>query len=61
MMFTLLVSIFFGLVAAAAMMVNGTMALAGLRAARAIHAEVAAIDRAAIRSSAPTRRGQLAF
>ena len=61
MMFTLLISIFFGLVAAAALMVNGTMALNGMRAARAIRAEIAEIDRAATRFSAPTRRGQLAF
>jgi len=61
MMFTLLISIFFGLVAAAALMVNGTMALSGVRAARAIRAEIAEIDRVATRFSAPIRRGQLAF
>ncbi len=61
MMFTLLVSIFFGMVAAAALMVNGAMARRGFRAALAIRAEIAALDRAAIRSSAQVRRGQLAF
>ena len=61
MMFTLFVSIFFGLVAAAALIVNGTMALSGLRAARAIRGEIAAIDRVATRPSNPIRRGQLAF
>ena len=61
MMFTLFVSIFFGLVAAAALIVNGTMALSGLRAARAIRGEIAAIDRVPTRPSNPIRRGQLAF
>lgn len=60
MLFTLVISMFFGLVAAAALLVNGVMIQRGIHAARAIRCELAAIDRAAV---VPTqaRRGQSAF
>jgi len=66
MLFTLVISIFFGFVAAAALSVDAMMVLRGLRAMRTIRAELAALDRAATardcaRSPSPVRRGQPAF
>ena len=52
MFLTLAISIFFGLVAAAALVVDAAMITRGFRAVHAIRAELAAIDRAA---AAPTR------
>ena len=61
MVFTLLISVFFGVTAAIALVVNGTMTLNGVRAARVIRAELASMDRVSARSSAPSPQGRLVF
>jgi hypothetical protein len=59
MLFTLAISVFFGLVAAFALLVNAAMVKRGIRAAREIRAELASIDRGAV--PARVRPGRAAF
>ena len=65
MLFTLIISAFFGLVAAATLVVNVAMVRRGARAARSIRIELAAIDRIAdrvgVRLPSPVQPGRLAF
>ena len=61
MVFTLLISVFFGVTAAIALVVNGTMTLNGVRAARVIRAELASMDRVSARSTAPYLQGRPVF
>jgi len=56
MVISVLISIFFGIVAATALVVDVAMVLRGLRAARAIRAEIALIDRAANLERGPVRQ-----
>lgn len=61
MIAALLISIFFGLVAAVALVVDVAMVVRAIRAASAIRREIAAIDRAAALQTIPVRQGRLAF
>ena len=61
MTLTLVISLFFGFVAAAAMVVNAAMIMRGFRAAQVIRAELASIDRATTVATTRVLRGRLAY